>query len=157
MNLSLMKAWLTRWEDGRAQAYDDATGKALTGQPCIGNLTIGVGLNLKTAAACSAITALGLDFEGVLDGKISLTAAQVDTLLAGSINDALGSIRALLPAFDNYPGNQQLVLVDLTFNMGGDAGNVPPVSRVRDGAQLGPGLARPTGRGVVPPGRIVAH
>ena len=118
MNLDLMKAWLTRWEGSRAQAYDDATGKPLAGQPCIGNPTIGVGLNLRTATACSAITALGLDFEGVLAGHISLTAAQIDALLSGSINDALASARALLPAFDGYPDNQQLVLVDLTFNMG---------------------------------------
>jgi len=120
MDLALTKQWITRWESSRAQAYDDANGRPLNpGDVPIGKPTVGVGLNLATPAAVTAITNLGLDFQSVLSGATLLTAEQIDTLLGGSIDLALITARRLVPNFDDLPDNQQLVVTDLSFNMGG--------------------------------------
>lgn len=120
MDLPLTKQWITRWESSRAQAYDDATGRPLNpGDVALGKPTIGVGLNLATGAAITAINNLGLDFPSVLSGATLLTPDQIDQLLEGSIDLALVTARHLVPNFDDLPDNQQLVVTDLSFNMGG--------------------------------------
>ena len=108
MNLDLTKQWISRWEGSRSQVYKDTKGIP----------TIGVGLNLTTQAAQSAIAALGIDINSLLDGSLSLTDDQIDQLLTGSINLALVTAHNLVQNFDNLPDNQQLVITDLAFNMG---------------------------------------
>lgn len=108
MDMDLTKQWITRWEGTRTQVYNDTMGIP----------TIGVGLNLTTASAKSAIADLGIDIDALLDGTLALTPDQIDQLLTGSIQLALVTARALVPNFDNLPDNQQLVVTDLAFNMG---------------------------------------
>jgi len=108
MNLDLTKQWISRWEGIRSQVYNDTKGIP----------TIGVGLNLTTHAAQSAVAALGIDINALLNGSLSLTSDQIDQLLDGSINLALVAARNLVPGFDGLPDNQQLVITDLAFNMG---------------------------------------
>lgn len=122
MDLDLTKRWITRWEGARAIAYDDATGQPLKpGVKPIGNPTIAVGLNLNTSAARAAITGLGLDFAAVLSGAVSLTAGQIDSLLMSCIGIASTSARVLVPILNAIPDNQQMIMVDLAFNMGQSA------------------------------------
>lgn len=117
MDMDLQARWTERWEGRRHTAYDDATGETLTpGKTAIGNPTIGVGTNLNDAQA--AIEALGLDYEAVKSGAVSLTDAQIDQLLAGTLQTAVSEAHRLFPAFDSYPANPQLVITDLCFNMG---------------------------------------
>jgi lysozyme len=109
MDLPLTKQWISRWEGIRTQVYKDTMGIP----------TIGVGLNLTTPAARTAVAALGLDCDALIAGTISLTDEQVDTLLGGSIDIALVTARKLVSNFDTLPEPQQIVITDLAFNMGG--------------------------------------
>ena len=108
MDLDLTKQWITRWEGTRSRTYRDTRNIP----------TIGVGFNLTTSAAKPAIESLGLDFDQVVSGTILLTADQIDQLLTGSIQAATNSARALVSNFDDLPADQQLVVIDLAFNMG---------------------------------------
>jgi lysozyme len=108
MNLDLAKQWITRWEGTRTTCYKDT--KDIP--------TIGVGYNLTCNGAQECIAALGLNYDSVLDGSVSLTDDQIDQLLDGSIQIALTSARALVPNLDDLPENQQVVVLDLAFNMG---------------------------------------
>jgi GH24 family phage-related lysozyme (muramidase) len=120
MDLGLSKRWTERWEGRRSLAYDDATGETIRpGLPVKGNPTIGVGMNLKTAAARILIAGLGLEFDAVIGGQLALTGAQVDHLLTSSLSTAVADARRLFSGFDQFPEAAQLVIVDLCFNMGG--------------------------------------
>jgi GH24 family phage-related lysozyme (muramidase) len=120
MNLLLQRRWAERWEGRRSFAYDDKTETRIRlGVPLIGKPTIGVGLNLATAAARMMIVGLGLDFTGVSEGQIELTDSQIDKLLGISLNTAIGDARTLFPAFGSFPATAQLVITDLSFNLGG--------------------------------------
>jgi len=109
MNLDLTKQWITRWEGTRTACYKDTVGIA----------TIGVGFNLQTPGAEACITNLGLDYNQVLSGACDLTPDQIDSLLENSIQSAIATARSVVPTFDSLPDNQQLVLTDLAYNMGG--------------------------------------
>lgn len=119
MDLDLTRRWIQRWEGRRPIAYDDATGETIRpGVRILGNPTIGVGLNLDTAAARRMIEALGLDFDQVISGAVALTDSQIDELLAGCISTAAEDARALVATFDAIPESAQMVFCDLSFNMG---------------------------------------
>jgi len=109
MNLALTKQWITRWEGVRTACYQDTKGIA----------TIGVGFNLECHGAEDCISNLGLDYHEVRTGACDLTSDQVDKLLEASIQIALATARSLVPNFDALPENQQLVLIDLAYNLGG--------------------------------------
>jgi lysozyme len=119
MDLALTKQWITHWESTRFQSYDDATGTPLNpGDTPRGNPTIGVGFNLAAAGAQATIEALGLDFNAVLTGAVNITPDQVDQLLTITINGAVAGAKTLVPAFDQIPDIQQMIVTDLVFNMG---------------------------------------
>jgi len=109
MNLALTKQWITRWEGVRAACYQDTKGIA----------TIGVGFNLECQEAEDCIARLGLDYHQVRAGACDLTPDQIDKLLDASLQTAIATARSLIPDFDMLPENQQLVLVDLAYNLGG--------------------------------------
>lgn len=121
MDIELSRCWTTRWEGRRAVAYDDATGEPIRpGAAVIGNPTIGVGLDLNTAEARSMLARLDLDFARVIAGAIALTDAQINQLLDWCIENAASDARSLVVGFDTLDDDVQLVLVDLSFNMGKD-------------------------------------
>ncbi|MFP5276999.1 MAG: hypothetical protein ACLGPM_07780 [Acidobacteriota bacterium] len=121
MNLDLTSRWIQRWEGRRSVAYDDATGETIRpGVKILGNPTIGVGLNLNTAAARRMIEALGLDFDQVISGAIALTDSQIDAIRDQCIAAAVSDARFLVPYLDESPDQVQMVLTDLSFNMGKD-------------------------------------
>jgi GH24 family phage-related lysozyme (muramidase) len=108
VNLELTKRWITQWEGSRSRVYKDTKGIP----------TIGVGLNLTTARAKVAVAALWLDMDELLTGIVELTPIQIDRLLTGSIQEAITASHSLISGFFELPDNQQLVIVDLAFNMG---------------------------------------
>ena len=119
MDLDTVKAWIEHWESRRYQAYDDKTGQPIT-PGCVvqGNPTVGVGFNLNANGAQSAIQQLGLDYEQVRWGQLLLTDAHVDTLLDQTVNLAIQGAQQLIENFDCLPGAQQIVVVDMVFNLG---------------------------------------
>jgi len=119
MDLDNVKAWIEHWESRRYQAYDDKTGQPIT-PGCVvqGNPTVGVGFNLNANGAHSAIQQLGLDFGHVCAGQQVLTDDQVNTLLDQTVNQAIQGAQQLIQNFDSLPDAQQVVVVDMVFNLG---------------------------------------
>jgi GH24 family phage-related lysozyme (muramidase) len=108
MDLVTAGAWIEHWEGRRYKTYIDT----------MGHPTVGVGFNLDANGAQAAIAALGLDYAQVRAGTQLLTDAQVDTLLQQGINQVVSVATTPIPAFDSLPGNQQIVIVDMLFNLG---------------------------------------
>lgn len=108
MDLNLAASYISHWEGLRTTVYNDTMGIP----------TIGVGFNLTTPGAPAEIAALGLDYSQVLDGAIALTTGQIDQLLQSTIQTAIHGAQSLIPNFNTIPGNQQIVVTDLVFNMG---------------------------------------
>lgn len=108
MDMTTLMAWITRWEGRRNKTYIDS----------MGHPTVGIGFNLDAAGAQAAIEALGLDYSQVRDGTQILTDAQVDTLFQQSVNKAIAGARTVITSFDTIPGDKQIVIVDMIFNLG---------------------------------------
>jgi len=93
MDLDLTRRWIQRWEGRRPIAYDDATGETIRpGVRILGNPTIGVGLNLDTAAARRMIEALGLDFDQVISGAIAPPIIQITAASATGVPSAVSLV-----------------------------------------------------------------
>ncbi|MGA7463366.1 MAG: glycoside hydrolase family protein [Candidatus Korobacteraceae bacterium] len=101
-------AWIEHWEGRRNKTYIDT----------MGHPTVGVGFNLDANGAQAAITALGLDYAQVRAGTQLLTDPQIDTLLQQGINQVVSVATTPIPAFNSLPSNQQIVIVDMIFNLG---------------------------------------
>jgi GH24 family phage-related lysozyme (muramidase) len=109
MDMGQARAWISRWEGRRNQTYIDSQGHP----------TVGVGFNLDAAGASAAIAALGLNYNQVRSGQQSLTDAQIDTLLDGSLATALQGAQRLIAGFNTQLSNdRQIVVVDMVFNLG---------------------------------------
>ena len=85
-----------------------------------GHPTVGVGFNLDRADARDKITAFGLDYDKVRSGEQSLTDAQIDTLFASDVDQAISDARDLVSNFDTIPDDKQTVVTDMVFNLGAD-------------------------------------
>lgn len=105
MDFSALNELLSRHEGRRLQAYSDT--KGLT--------TIGVGFNLMQPGASQVCTLLGIDYTGVLSGKVCLTDQQCDALLQHCIAEVIVGVKGLVPGFDALSDNRQMVLVDIGF------------------------------------------
>jgi lysozyme len=106
--LTLLESWVRRWEGKRNAVYLDSKGIP----------TIGVGCNLLTSAAKDGLYTLGLDYNKVLAGTLTLTDAQINSLLDHALGYALEGARSIVKNFDDLPRNQKLVVADLSYNMG---------------------------------------
>ena len=85
----------------------------------LGIPTIGVGFNLKRGDAPAKIAALGLSYNNVLAGTQTLTDDQIYSLLDADINVSINqTAKRLFPDFDNIDDDRQVILIDLSFNMG---------------------------------------
>ena len=84
----------------------------------LGIKTIGVGENMERAGARERFVSRGLDFDGLLAGKVQLTDAQIDSLLDEEINTCVRDLEDRFAAFHDFPEAAQLVLIDLRFNLG---------------------------------------
>lgn len=83
-----------------------------------GHPTVGVGFNLDATGAQAAIEALGLDYAQVRSGGQTLTDDQIDSLLDQTVNQAIQAAQQVISNFDALPGDRQVVIVDMVFNLG---------------------------------------
>lgn len=95
-------------ESSRQYAYDDTRGFR----------TIGVGLNLDLPESRKRIESLGLNFRDVYEGKEPLTDDQIRRLFSQDVERAVSVAKRYTPQLDSLPKNVQLVVVDMTFNLG---------------------------------------
>lgn len=95
-------------EGRRLQTYTDT----------LGHPTVGVGFNLDRVGARKTIEALGLDFEAVRSGKVSLTNDHVDQLLAADVTQSQTQLRKMFPDILSFSTERQMALTDMMFNLG---------------------------------------
>lgn len=81
--------------------------------------TVGVGFNLERKDAKTIVTALGLDYDQLRSGAVSLTNAQVDSILAQDLKAVTDDLKVLFPTFESMPEQVRLVLADMRFQLGG--------------------------------------
>ena len=101
---------IIRHEGKRNKVYRDTKGIP----------TIGIGFNLNRGDAKNKIEALGLNYNDVLNGKQSLTDAQINILYKNDINSAKRIARNFISNFDQHPLSIQNVLINMAFNMGAE-------------------------------------
>jgi GH24 family phage-related lysozyme (muramidase) len=83
-----------------------------------GHPTVGVGFNLDRPDARAKISALGLDYDAVRNGDVSLSNAQIDRLFKVTLDEATAGAKKLVPNFNSLKKSAQIVLIDMVFNMG---------------------------------------
>lgn len=108
MNREELQQLLINHEQWRNKVYLDSRGIA----------TVGVGFNLKAAGARSLMTSLGINYDLVIGGAVTLTNPQVQELFDHSTNFAIACAKSYVPNLYNLPDPVQLVVVDMAFNMG---------------------------------------
>lgn len=108
LSIEHIRDFVEQHEGRRNKVYNDSAGHP----------TIGVGFNLDRDGAQEEIEALGLNYQDVRNGKVSLTDVQIDTLFHADVNSAVNSARNVISNFDDIPGDKQIVLADMAFNLG---------------------------------------
>jgi GH24 family phage-related lysozyme (muramidase) len=108
MNSARLRRFIEVHEGRRVNAYVDSRGIP----------TIGVGFNLTRPDAKDRIAALGLSYEAVCRGAVSLTDEQIDALLDLDIAAARAGARRCVQGFDTLPPQAQMVIIDMVFNLG---------------------------------------
>ena len=82
------------------------------------NPTIGISFNLRRDDARQKIKALGVDYDRVCNQQIELTDDQIDTLLILDLVTAIADASTLFPNFNDLNTARQIILADMTFNLG---------------------------------------
>ncbi len=95
-------------------------------KPCVykdslGIPTIGIGFNLQRSDAAQKITALGLNFQNILTGKICLSLDQITKLFNADLEHHSAGAKKCVSTFNQLPSCVQKVLIDMSFNMGPSA------------------------------------
>ncbi len=108
MDIERLRALIAEHEGRRATAYKDSRGIP----------TVGVGFNLTRPDARQKISALGVNYDLLCQTTVTLTDAQIDTLLDADIAGALADARVCVGNFDALPEPAQMVVVDMIFNLG---------------------------------------
>lgn len=110
MNKNEIINWISEHESSEPKVYLDSKGIA----------TVGVGFNLEKDGAKEAIENLGLDYDKVLSGNQSLSEEQINNLLQHDVDTAIADAQKIFSNFDSLPEDKQLVLVDMSYNLGFD-------------------------------------
>ena len=110
MNRADVEKLLTLHEAKRNRRYKDTKGK----------VTVGIGCNLDApgARAMFAKVLPHINFDDLYNGKIALSDADIDTLFQHQLDVAESDAKKLVPSFDAQPDAVQLVLVDMSFELG---------------------------------------
>lgn len=103
-------AFIEPFEGRRHRVYRDSRG----------NRTVGVGFNLDRPGAAEDIGRLlkGVGYTALRRGTTTLTDAQIDVLLRYDVQRAIETAKGQIIDFNRLPRQAQLVLVDMTYNMG---------------------------------------
>jgi GH24 family phage-related lysozyme (muramidase) len=108
MNLQNLLNYIKKHEGFKLSAYKDTKGI----------WTIGVGFNLQQPGADGLLNLANAPSSQELISGTQLTDSQVDSLLALTVNSSILSAKKIFNNFNTLSDNQQMVLVDLTFNLG---------------------------------------
>jgi GH24 family phage-related lysozyme (muramidase) len=108
MNRSETAELIKKHEGIRYRCYADTTGI----------LTIGIGFNLQKPGARARIGAVGANYDQVASGSATLSQAQVLSLFAIDLDDAIQDAQAVVKNFNDHPDPIQSVIVDMIFNIG---------------------------------------
>lgn len=129
----------TLHEGRRTHVYDDFDGSPLDhgirrrdGKPCRKHPTVGIGCNLDRGGARSSLAAVGADYDAVRSGTADLTAEQIDLLFEFDLHNAMAEVHRIVPDLYELPEAVQLVLVDMTFNMGSVRGFPRMLAAIRE-------------------------
>src|SRR5690606_30609011 len=103
-------AFIEPFEGRRHAAYRDSLGYA----------TIGVGFNLDRPGAADDLGRLlpAVSYSDLRAGRQRLTDCQIDLLLRHDAQRALASARHHVPNFNQLPRDAQLVVIDMSYNLG---------------------------------------
>lgn len=83
-----------------------------------GNSTIGIGFNLDKYNARERIEEVGANYHSILMGNSRLCDSQIRSLFQDDLQIALADAKRFLPNFDQQPKDIQMVIVDMSYNMG---------------------------------------
>lgn len=103
--MSFVSDLIKRHEGYRLKAYPDTKGL----------ITIGEGFNLQAPGARSICDQLGLDYEGLLSGAVSLTQDQVDAVFQYQLGVVQSQAARIFPNYASMPEKVQAVICDLLF------------------------------------------
>jgi GH24 family phage-related lysozyme (muramidase) len=84
----------------------------------MGVKTIGVGFNLERSDACEQFKSIGLNYNDVLSGLVTLTIEQIYQLLEKDIDTAILTANILFRNFKTLSIERQIILIDMAFNLG---------------------------------------
>src|SRR5262245_4348221 len=108
MDIARLRRFIEDHEGRRVTAYLDSRGIP----------TVGVGFNLRRSDAKGKTAALGVSYDALCRGAVSLTDQQIDALLDADIAAAMADARHIVHGFDVLPPDVQMVIVDMIFNLG---------------------------------------
>ena len=97
----------------------------------VGKPTIGIGLNLMRPEARSFMKQVGANYDRILTGQETLNDKQINDLFNMQLQVAYKDVKRFMSNFDQLPKNVKLVLVDMSFNLGG-----PRLSKFKNTKQL---------------------
>lgn len=105
--LARARALITRHEGFRSTVYRDTRGK----------WTIGIGFNLDDITAEGTCRAHGLDYQALRNGS-PITLEKAMDIRDDKIFAARYAATGKMPTFDDLPGNAQIVVLDMIYEMG---------------------------------------
>lgn len=85
-----------------------------------GHPTVGIGFNLDRSDARRRLTDVGANYDNVRAGTETLSNQQMDTLFRQDVEHFTAAARGIVSNFDSLPRTAQLIIVDMTFNLGSD-------------------------------------
>ena len=80
--------------------------------------TIGVGFNLERKDAAMCLLSLGLQYDDVISGSVSLTDLQIRELLGKDIAMAVHDTKSIFGDLSEVSDERKIVLYDMAFNLG---------------------------------------
>jgi len=83
-----------------------------------GHPTVGIGYNLDSSGARSAIAAVGANYDKVRAGTECLTNSQIMSLFEPSYQSAVNGAARVVSSFSSLCCNVQDVMTDMTYNLG---------------------------------------
>jgi GH24 family phage-related lysozyme (muramidase) len=84
----------------------------------LGIPTIGIGFNLERADARKVLQELGVDYDALLNGNISLTDNECDYLYRHVAIEVLEWLTSIFPDLATYTVPRQIALFDMGYNLG---------------------------------------
>jgi len=108
MNREILRNYIEINEGLRYKVYDCP----------LGIKTIGIGFNLERFDANEQIYNIGLNYNDVRSGLVSLTKEQIYQLLDKDIDTAILTANTLFKNYKSLSIERQIILVDMAFNLG---------------------------------------